>query len=512
MGYDLDVRMTLQKHLQNPRNAGEIKAAHGAGEAGSAACGAVIRIHLRFRDGKIADASFQASGTVAVIAAGSILTDAIKGKSWQEAAACGVAGLRDLICDGGVERDADGKSGAGLMIDGNKAAQVAQFSIEALHLALEDSFRRGNFPVAAQVDTDTVVVAMSGGVDSSMACLMEKNDGRKVIGVTMRLDAVENDEDGNGSESGFSCCSPRAIQEARALCHSLGIPHLTLDFTGEFEKLIISSFISEYLAGHTPNPCVRCNAALRFPALVAVADCLGAGKVATGHYARLVGREGKIHLARGRDRKKDQSYMLSAVGSGLLPRLEFPLGELEKEETRELALKAGITAYNRPESQDICFIHGNDYRAFLRQRSDFNPAAGDVVDSEGRKLGTHAGYIDYTVGQRRGLGLSARSPMYVLGTEPDRNRVVVGSRDELNVSRIWIEGVNILAPPGDFNDLEIQVRYNSRAVSGAVIKREGDRWLVGLNAPVHGVAPGQTAVIYRGEEVVAGGVIQEAGA
>lgn len=487
-------------------------AVHGTGEAGSAACGAVIRIHLLFSDGNIADASFQASGKGAVIAAGSILTDVIKDKSWQEAAACGVAGLRDLIGDGSAERDAAGESGASFKIDGNKAAQSAQFAIEALHLALEDSFRRGNFPAAAETDENTVVMAMSGGVDSSMACLMEKNDGREVIGVTMRLAAAENDEDDNGNESGFSCCSPRAIQEARALCHSLGIPHLTLDFTGEFEKMIVSSFISEYLAGHTPNPCIKCNAALRFPALVAVADQLGAGKVATGHYARLVGRGARIHLARGRDRKKDQSYMLSAVKSSLLQRLEFPLGEIEKEETRELALKAGIPAHNRPESQDICFIHSNDYRAFLRQRRDFNLAGGDIVDSEGRKVGTHAGYTDYTVGQRRGLGLSARRPMYVLSTDPESNRVVVGSRDELKVGRIWIDGVNILAPPGDFNDLEIQVRYNSRAVSAAVIKIEGDRWLVGLNAPVHGVAPGQTAVIYRGEEVVAGGVIEEAGA
>ena len=510
MGYDLDMRISLLEHFLNPSNTGEIAAADGAGVAGSAACGAVIKIFIRFRDGDIEDTSFQASGTGAAIAAGSIMTEAIKGKSWQEAAAYGIDVLRESICGVGVAENDAGKSRAGLKIDDSRAAQAAQFAIEALHLAFADSFRRGRFPLAADTDANAVIVAMSGGVDSSVACLLEKKVGRKVIGVTLRL-AAQNEDDDTGADA-YSCCSPRAIQEARALCHSLGIPHLTLDFTEDFTRLVIDDFISEYLSGRTPNPCIKCNAALRFPALVEVADRLGAAKVATGHYARLTSIEGQRILARGRDREKDQSYMLSAVGNEFLQQVEFPLGEIEKKQTRQLAAKAGINASSRPESQDICFIHGNDYRGFLRRHGDIIPADGDIVDTGGSKLGTHSGYADYTVGQRRGLGLSAGNPMYVLKTEPESNRVVVGSREELEVRRILIAGVNIMAAPGDFNQLEMQVRYNSGTVSGNVSNREANRWLIDLDKPVHGVAPGQTAVVYRGEEVVAAGVIEETGA
>ena len=361
---------------------------------------------------------------------------------------------------------------------------------------------------------------MSGGVDSSTACLLLHEAGSRVIGVTMRL---WSDPDCETMASGDSlpaagCCSPDAIRDAREVCHSLGLPHLTVDYRDDFADTVVDDFVSEYLAGRTPNPCTRCNGYFRFPELERLADHLGAAKIATGHYACMeevhrAAREGTeedvAFLARGRDRAKDQSYMLWSIPPGILPRLEFPLGGLTKQETRALARRAGLSVHARPESQDVCFIPDDDYRRFLRARGRELPGEGDIVDTRGKLLGKHRGYIDYTVGQRRHLGVSAPEPLYVLATEPGVNLVVAGSHDELALTRLRIGQINTFIPAGEIpgEGLSVQIRYNSGPVPVRVREGAGE-WLLELETPVYGVAPGQSAVIYDGELLIAGGVIE----
>lgn len=495
------------EHLQRPRNAGKMAGADGVGEAGSRDCGAIVKVFIRFDGSRIGKAMYQAAGSSAVIAAGSFLTESVSGKGWREAAALSDGAIEAAL--GGThggDGNHDGPTGVAFAPGSESLSRAALFTVEALHRALEDSLRRGTFPRAEITDDGTVLVAMSGGVDSSTACLLEKHKGMNAIGVTMRLWGETGGHDGMDN----SCCSSQAIQEARSVCHMLGVPHLTMDFRCEFGAVVVDNFTDEYISGRTPNPCVRCNGSLRFPALVKAADMLGAAKVATGHYARIIRDENGFRLARGVDRKKDQTYMLAAIGSELLPRLEFPLGEFTKETTRETARRAGIASHGRPESQDVCFIPNNNYRRFLRQSVADLPGNGDIVDTEGKILGVHSGYMDFTVGQRRGLHLGGGEPRYVVGIEPRRNLVVAGSRDQLAARTILINSVNAYTPPEEIAEAAVQVRYNSLPAAGRVEKRDGNRWLVTLDDAVYGVAPGQAAVLYRGDEVAACGVIEAA--
>ncbi len=525
------------EHFRNPRNAVEIPDADGTGHAGAASCGAVISIYIRFDGDGIGSAGFQATGSSAAIAAGSLLTDMIVGRSWREAAALPESAIEAALSGTGLDED---------NISPVKLASIrsaAMFAIEALHAAFEDAIARGRFPVAAALNQDAVLVAMSGGVDSAVACLLEQKAGRSVTGITMRLwrDPESNGRGKNKGASGeasgggnndttkagesTSCCSPQAIRDARGICHTLGLPHLTVDYSSRFESEVVDVFVSEYVAGRTPNPCTRCNGALRFPELVRLADRLGCARVATGHYARLTsaagsgnGRhgsdcdEGRL-LRRAIDRSKDQSYMLWAVDRSLLARLDFPLGGILKAETRALARDGGLAVHDRPESQEVCFIPDDDYRGFVRRRCGADPGSGNIVDSKGARLGEHPGYIDFTVGQRRGLGVSSPAPLYVLRTDPVDNLVVAGSHDELAVTTLIITDVNEFATSTALsnNSLLVQARYNSGAVGGRVAERRENDWTLALDEPVFGIAPGQSAVLYEGDTLVAGGVIKATG-
>src|SRR5262249_36992885 len=271
-----------------------------------------------------------------------------------------------------------------------------------------------------------VAVAMSGGVDSAVALLRA---GPGAVGVTLRLW-----QDPQAPDTERACCSPAAVAAARATCHALGLPHVTLDLREEFKHAIVDPFTRSYEAGETPNPCMRCNGAFRFDELVAFAERAGAAEVWTGHYARIVERDGTRLVARAADEIKDQSYMLAAVDPRLLERIRFPLGEQMKEHTRAEAAAAGLVAAGRPESQEACFLGGDDYRAFLERRG-VETTVGALVDTSGAKVGSHEGHWRFTPGQRRGLGLSANRPLYVLRTNAATNTVVVGSRDELAMKR-----------------------------------------------------------------------------
>lgn len=497
----------FKEHFFNPRNIGGMSEPDGTGSAGDPDCGAQITIFLRFAGEQIGACRYQATGSSAVIAAGSMLSVMITDIRWDEAAAISPATLQRSLSSDTADICLSPDPSAGIPDpESTRLAQATDFAIEALHAALEDSIRRDNFPKADGMDEDHVLVAMSGGVDSSVACMLERDAGRRVTGVTMRL---WTDPECETDEESATCCSPKAIRDARAVCHDMGLAHLTVDYSDTFESQIVDYFTAGYSAGRTPNPCTRCNSDFRFPALVALTDRLGAALVATGHYARIIEEEGQRLLARGLDKGKDQSYMLWGISPGLLERVEFPLGGLQKTEVRRLAREAGMTAHERPESQEVCFIPDDDYRRFLRARLDHLPGEGDIVASDGTKLGKHDGYINYTVGQRRGLGVSAAEPLYVLGISAKENLVTVGHREQLAVKRFELGEFRSFfsIEKLEITKLQAQVRYNSPPVAARMVRSNPDEWMIELDEPVYGVAPGQSAVLYRGDVVAAGGII-----
>jgi tRNA-specific 2-thiouridylase len=330
-------------------------------------------------------------------------------------------------------------------------------------------------------------------VDSAVALLRA---GSEAIGVTLRLW-----QDPAAADGERACCSPAAVSAARSTCHALGLPHVTLDLRDEFVQTVVDPFVAGYEAGVTPNPCTRCNGAFRFDALLAFVERAGAETLWTGHYARVVERDGRLLLARAADGAKDQSYMLATVDPGVLGRVRFPLGGQSKAETRAAAARAGLAVSARPESQEACFLGGDDYRAFLERRG-VTGAPGDVVDEDGRVIGRHGGYWRFTPGQRRGLGIATSRPLYVLRTDRASNTVVVGPREMGGVTTVQAVGRLYV----DVARAEVKLRYRSPAVGASVTSRSGG-FVLALDEPQHAVAPGQVAVVYDDDAVVGAGVI-----
>jgi tRNA-uridine 2-sulfurtransferase len=369
----------------------------------------------------------------------------------------------------------------------------APLATDALHDALGPALEA---PTAA----DRVAVAMSGGVDSAVALLRARDAGYAPVGVTLRLWT-----DPAGPSSERACCSPEAVLAARSTCHGLGVPHATLDLREGFRRAVVAPFVSGYARGETPNPCIRCNGSFRFAALLAFARRIGAGKLVTGHYARIGEHRGRLLLARAADEAKDQSYMLGRLDPRLLPRLWFPLGDQGKEETRAQARAAGLEAAGRPESQEACFLAGADYREFLA-RQGLPARDGPVLDEEGRELGRHAGFWRFTPGQRRGLGVSTGAPLFAIRTEPRVNAVVVGPRESLARREIAVRTGRLFVP---VERVEAKLRYRSPAATGTVTGgRHGFRLM--LDEPVYGVAVGQAAVLYEDDAVVGAGLVAAA--
>jgi tRNA-specific 2-thiouridylase len=352
--------------------------------------------------------------------------------------------------------------------------------------------------VVGDRDPERVAVAMSGGVDSAVALLRA---GAGAVGVTLRLWL-----DSKGPDSERACCSPSAVIAARELCHSRGLPHVTLDLRERFRDVVVEPFVDGYRRGETPNPCVRCNGSFRFGELLAFAERVGAARLATGHYARIVEHGGRLLLARAADHDKDQSYMLAEVDPGVLGRLWFPLGEQTKAETRAEAEAAGLAAAGRRESQEACFLAGADYRHFL-ERNGLEPRRGQVVDEAGVEVGTHDGHWRFTVGQRRGLGVSAAEPVYALSADASTNTVVVGARASLARTRVLVEGRMHTGA----TRVQAKLRYRSPAVA-ATVEPTASGFDLRLEQPVYGVAPGQTAVLYADDAVVGSGLITSASA
>ena len=359
-----------------------------------------------------------------------------------------------------------------------------ELAVDALAAAIGPIFR-------ARPDPDRVAVAMSGGVDSAVALL---RSGPNAVGVTLRLWI-----DPEGPDLERACCSPEAVLAARATCHRLGIPHVTIDAREEFVRAIVEPFVRGYRRGETPNPCIRCNGFFRFGRLLKFAREAGAARLATGHYARIVEHRGSRLLARAADASKDQSYMLARLDPRVLDRIWFPLGDQTKEETRAEAVRAGLAAAHRAESQEACFLGGGDYRAFLARRG-LPTEDGVIEDEAGRALGTHGGFWRFTPGQRKGLGVAAGEPVYALRTVPRRNAVVVGPKASLAKTRVLVDG-RLFADAGI---VDVKLRHRSAAVAGRALPRARGFEVV-LDEPAFGVAAGQAAVLYEGDVVVGAG-------
>ncbi len=332
---------------------------------------------------------------------------------------------------------------------------------------------------------------MSGGVDSAVALLRA---GPKAVGVTLRLWL-----DPEAPDTERACCSPEAVLAARRTCHELGLPHVTLDAREEFLRAIVEPFVRGYERGETPNPCTSCNGFFRFGRLLAFTKQAGAARLVTGHYARIVEHRGRLLLARGVDADKDQSYMLARLDPRVLDRIEFPLGEQGKAETRAEAARAGLAAAGRAESQEACFLGGSDYRSFLERRG-LAPVSGKIMDERGAVLGRHDGFWGFTPGQRKGLGVSTGTPLYALKTIPSSNAVVVGPRESLARRTIRADGKLHV----DVDRADVKVRYRSPATP-ATVENASRGFRVHLDEPVYGVAPGQAAVLYEGDVVVGAG-------
>lgn len=387
-----------------------------------------------------------------------------------------------------VEADTPGMARplAGLTLLGAAAIPGETLAADAVANALGPA-------VTAPPRPGRIAVAMSGGVDSAVAL---HRAGPGAVGVTLRLWL-----DPAGPNAERACCSPDAVVRARETCHALGLPHVTLDLREEFRRSVVQAFVDGYAAGLTPNPCMRCNGAFRFAALVAFAERIGADSLWTGHYARIVERNGRRLVGRGADPAKDQSYMLATVDPVLLDRVAFPLGRDTKAEVRSEAEAAGLAAARRPESQEACFLAGDDYRAFL-ERHGLAREEGAVLDEQGRRLGTHEGFWRFTPGQRKGVGVSAALPLYVISADSAANAVVVGPRASLARRRVAASGRLYV----DVERADAKLRYRSPAVGANVASRPRG-FDLRLDEPAYGVARGQAAVLYERDAVVGCGTI-----
>ncbi len=358
-----------------------------------------------------------------------------------------------------------------------------------------------------------VLVAMSGGVDSSLAAALLKRQGYECIGVTMRL-WVDSGFEEEASHSGRGCCSLAAVADARRVADKLDIPFYVLNFREAFREKVVDYFVSEYARGRTPNPCIACNRFMKFHLLLRKAWELEAWYIATGHYARVEynSGSGRWHLKKAVDRAKDQSYTLYNLTQEQLRHILFPLGGLLKTEVRALAAEFDLAVADKPDSQEICFIPDDDYRRFLREETGLKDTPGPILDLDGNRIGTHRGVSYYTVGQRKGLGLSAGHPLYVVEVDRERNTITVGTDRDVYFSGLIAGDLNYIAnnAPAEAMAVAVRVRYHAGEVPGTLTPLPGGLARIDFERPERAITPGQAVVFYIGDDVLGGGTIERA--
>jgi tRNA-uridine 2-sulfurtransferase len=477
----------FEHHLSSPRGRGKVPGDGASGVAGTRACGDVIRFGLALDSTgtHVAEAGWEADACGATVVAASAVVEAVVGASLLDVARIGAREVAAAV--GGLS---PGKFHA--------AELVADALARALGTAAYED--------AALAAGERTLVAMSGGVDSAVAALLCARDD-DVVAVTLELWADE------ANDAERSCCSASAVRLARGLAHRMGLPHFTLDLREQFRAGVVDPFLSDWDAGLTPNPCIRCNGNVRLDAMLELADRLGAGALATGHYARVVEPEhpdGPL-LAAAADAWKDQTYMLAALQPDSLARMRFPLGAITKPEARRLAAEAGLPVASKADSQDLCFLAGTSRAAFLAKHGGIRERPGEIVDRTGRTIGTHRGHHGFTVGQRRGLGVATNEPLYVLGTDARTNRVIAGTRDELATTRVRVRGARLLRDGARVDRVKLRYRTTplpARLVGADALRAGSHRALeIELGEPVDGAAPGQMACLMDGETIVGWGTI-----
>lgn len=472
--------LAFEHHLVSPQGHGRFSADGFAVTARGGACGDELRFSIEADGERVTDAGFSADGCGATTAAGSAAVTLVRGLALLDAARIGASEIAAEL--GGLS---PGKQ------------HVADLAADALARALGEAVRAKAALTVPPLGR--TLVAMSGGVDSAVAALLSRRCG-ETVAVTLELwSAPENDAE-------RSCCSATAVAQARALAHSIGLPHLTIDLRNEFRAGVVEPFIAGYAAGETPNPCVGCNGHLRLDAMLEVADRLGCETLATGHYARtteLDHHAGPL-LRQAADQAKDQTYMLVALSPASLSRMRFPLGDLTKVEVRRLAAEAELPVASKADSQDLCFLAGTGRGQFLARHGGLGDRPGDVLDRSGTVLARHRGQHNFTVGQRRGLGIAAPEPLYVLDKQADSNRVIVGPAAALRTTSVSLRGVR-LHRGGECVD-RVKLRYRSRPLAARLV---GDpepgthRGLqLELDEPADVAAPGQLACLMGGERVI----------
>jgi tRNA-uridine 2-sulfurtransferase len=451
----------FEEHLRRPIGRGRLPGHDGV--AGGAACGDLVRIGVAVEGDVVSDSGFEAAGCGAVQAASSAAVELVLGAPVLDAARVGTHAIADAL--GGLS---PGK------------LHAAELAADALARALGGAVAADG---AAAVDPERTLVAMSGGVDSAVAAL------RCGVGAAVTLELWRDP----ANDADRSCCSASAVRGARALAHTMGLPHFTLDLRDEFRAGVVDPWLADHAAGLTPNPCVRCNGNVRLDAMLAFADRIGAATLSTGHYARHT-PEGLLRLAA--DPAKDQAYMLAGLSRESLARLRFPLGDLTKAQVRAIAAEHDLPVASKPDSQDLCFLAGTGRAAFLARHGDLGERPGDIVDAGGRVIGRHRGAHHFTVGQRRGLEVGGTpEPLYVLRTDAHANTVTVGPRAALATRAVRVRDARLHAPAAEVD--AVKLRYRAPAVPCSL---DGDT--VALREPVDGAAPGQTAVFLRGDAVL----------
>lgn len=478
-------RELLDHYLSDTSRVGDPVPESATGAAGGGPCGDGARIALRVQDGRLAGVRIAADGCGATHASLAALAEEVEGLAVLDAALIGAGDVAALL--GGLT---PGK------------LHAAELAAEALHRALGQLARSGEQLADPPASGERVLVALSGGVDSAVAALRERERGAEVCAVTLELWA---DPRNDGTAS---CCSPEAVSRARSLSHGLGVPHLTLDLRDDFRREVVRSFVEGYADGRTPNPCVRCNGSLRLDAMLALADRLGASSLATGHYARLVDDGEGALLGAAADPRKDQTHMLCAVSPETLERLRFPLAGMVKPDVREIAEQADLPVARAKESQDLCFLAGEGKRDFLERHGGLADREGELVDTSGAVVGHHSGHHHFTVGQRRGLGVAASEPLYVLEKDAETNRVRVGPREALGRERIEVRPATLLREGARVDGVRVRAHGPIHACAAPPLEPGSHECIeLNLDEPARGVAPGQTACLLGGDLVVGHGTI-----